>query len=228
MGAERIAEVIESYLFLRDEADGGDVPVSHVARMADVSWKVAKRVILEVDGGIGDSRPGWLLNRPVGVGSRVGLSHEQECFILWLRFSDPFRSNEDYVRELYIKYGVQVSRMFVTRWFRNSFKKRGRLVTSELVPIDKMKFQNVVRYDDYCGYVRGVSTYRIVFVDEKSLKGCELYNRRGRSDPLTGEQPMQIVDSDFRNTYCLMGMITISHAKAKPIFYSLGECTECV
>ena len=45
------------------------------------------------------------------------------------------------------------------------------LVASELVPIDKMQNQNVVRYDDYCGFVRGVASHRIVFVDGKSLKG---------------------------------------------------------
>ena len=114
MGEERIAEVIECYTFLREAADGRDVPVSHVAKMAKVSWAVAKRVILEVDAGVGDSRSGWLLNRPIGVGSRVGLSYEQECYILWLRFSDPFWTNEDYVRELYSKFGLKVSRMFIS------------------------------------------------------------------------------------------------------------------
>ena len=143
--------------------------------------------------------------------------------MLWLRFSDPFRSNQDYVREFEQKYGVQLSRMFITRWFQDRFEKSGRLVASALVPIDKMKFQNVVRYDEYCGFVRGVPSDRIVFVDEKSLKGGELYNRKGRSDPLTGEHPTQIVDADFRNTYCLMGMVSINNVKVKPMFYSIGE-----
>ena len=44
--------------------------------MAHVSWNVAERVIFEVDAGIGDSRPGWLTNRTMGVGSKVGLTYE--------------------------------------------------------------------------------------------------------------------------------------------------------
>ena len=92
-----------------------------------------------------------------------------------------------------------------------------------LVPIDKLKFKNVVRYDDYCGFVRGIPSERLVFVDEKSVKGCELYNKKGRTDPLTGDKPVQIVPPDFRNTYCLMGMCSINKNKIMPILYSIGE-----
>ena len=99
MGAERIAEVVECYTFLHDRTDDGIVPVSHVATMSHVSWVVAKRVILEVDASMGDSRPGWLTNRAMGVGSKLFLKYEHESFILWLRFMDPFHSNDDYVRE---------------------------------------------------------------------------------------------------------------------------------
>ena len=62
-------------------------------------------------------------------------------------------------------------------------------------------------------FVRGVASEHLVFVDKKSVKGCELYNKKGRSDPLTGEQPVEIVPSDFRNTYCLMGMCSMNKTK---------------
>ena len=114
---------------------------------------MAKRVILEVDAGIGDLRPGWLKNRTMGVGLKVGLTYEHESFILWLRFMDPFRSNDHYVREFYSKYEIKLSKMFFTRWFRDRFEKSGSLVATVLVPIDKLKFKNAVRYDDYCGFV---------------------------------------------------------------------------
>ena len=53
MSEERIAEVVERYIFLRSEADGGDVPVSRVADAANVSWRVAKRVVLGSRLGLG-------------------------------------------------------------------------------------------------------------------------------------------------------------------------------
>ena len=147
------------------------MPVFHVAKMANVSWAVSKKVILEVNGGIGDLRPFWLKNRTMGVGSTVVLTYEHEFFILWLPFMDPFRSNDDYVREFHSKYGMKLSKMFFTHWFRYRFEKSGRLVAAVLVPIDKLKFKNVVRYDDYCGFVRGISSERLVFVEKKSVKG---------------------------------------------------------
>ena len=92
-----------------------------------------------------------------------------------------------------------------------------------LVPIDKLKFKNVVRYDNYCGFVRVIASGRLVFVDKKSVKGCELYNKKGRSDLLTGEQPVEIVPSNFCDTYCLMGMCSMNKTKKMAILYSIGE-----
>jgi uncharacterized membrane protein YuzA (DUF378 family) len=43
-------------------------------------------------------------------------------------------------------------------------------------------------------------------VDEKSLKGAEIFNRKVRRDPITGEVPSIITDSDFRNTYTIIGL----------------------
>ena len=163
MGAERIAEVVECYQILREQTDDGRVPVSHVAQMANVSWDVTKRVILEVDASIGDSRPGWLTNRTMGVASKVVLTYEHECFILWIRFMDPFDSNYGYVREFHSKYGIKLLKMFFTCWFWDHFEKSGRLVVEVLVPIDKLKFKNVVRYGDYCGFVQGIASESLVF-----------------------------------------------------------------
>ena len=38
----------------------------------------------------------------------------------------------------------------------------------------------------------------------------EGYLKIGRRDPLTGEQPTQVVDSDFQNRYCIMGMCSMN------------------
>ena len=91
-----------------------------------------------------------------------------------------------------------------------------------LIPLDKLKLSNIVKYEDFCSYVMQIAPYRIVFVDEKSLKGAEFFNEKGRPDPLTGEQVLRLVGGDFCNTYCLMGMITINMEKEKPMVYCLG------
>ena len=51
----------------------------------------------------------------------------------------------------------------------------------------------------------------------------ELYNRRVRACPITGTVPQTIVASDFRNTYCIMGMISIDPRRSTPMVYTIGE-----
>ena len=71
-------------------------------------------------------------------------------------------------------------------------------------------------------FERGISSRRFCFFDEKSLKGSELYNTKGRSDPLSGLAPVNAVTPDFRNTYCLIGMCSIDNSKHKPFIYNIG------
>ena len=60
------------------------------------------------------------------------------------------------------------------------------------------------------------------FCRQKSLKGAEQFNKKGRGDPLTGEQVLRLVGGEFCNTYCLMSMIIIKAGKKKPMVYSMG------
>ena len=62
-----------------------------------------------------------------------------------------------------------------------------------------------------------------MFCDEKSLKGQEVYNRRGRADPLSGDKLQQYVTGDFHNVYCIMGMIACQPRKNKPMVYNIGK-----
>jgi hypothetical protein len=44
---------------------------------------------------------------------------------------------------------------------------------------------------------------RLIFADEKLLKGQELFTRTVRVDPMTGEKPAMNPDPDFRNTHSI-------------------------
>jgi hypothetical protein len=63
---------------------------------------------------------------------------------------------------------------------------------------------------------------RLKFGDEKSLKGAELFNRKVRRDPITGVTPPVIADSDFRNSYCIMGFCGVDLMNA-PFQFTIGE-----
>ena len=56
--------------------------------------------------------------------------------------------------------------------------------------------ENIDLYNSFCAFAREIPTYRFCFVDKKLLKGSELHNVKGRTDPFTGEWPDHIVDID--------------------------------
>ena len=50
-----------------------------------------------------------------------------------------------------------------------------------------------------------------------------MYNITGRIDPMNGEEPQYVVPSDYRNKYCIMGMVTIDRMVQSPLLFMMGE-----
>ena len=69
-----------------------------------------------------------------------------------------------------------------------------------------------------------INPHRIKFGDEKSLKGREVFNRKVRRNPLTGEIPPIRTTPDFTNTYSLTGFCCIDR-RSSPVFCYLHEGT---
>lgn len=96
--------------------------------------------------------------RVLKVGDRVGLDIEDESFLLWLWFENPFRSN------------LHISESLVSRWFNHRFSLRLSYMKADLVPIDKFQSGNILTYADFCAYILTLDPMRFVFTDEKFLK----------------------------------------------------------
>jgi hypothetical protein len=79
-----------------------------------------------------------------------------------------------------------VSCPVICRWFRTAFPFKGGMRKLNKVPIDKFTNDNTRRRMEYLLRVSQVPAERIVFGDEKPLKGGDLFNRKGRADPLNG------------------------------------------
>ena len=92
-----------------------------------------------------------------------------------------------------------------------------------MVPIDKFRPGNILTYAHFCAYILTLDPMRLVFTDEKMFKAEEGYMKMGRRDPLTGEKPVQVVNSDFRNRYCIMGMCSLNTNKNKAVIYTIGK-----
>jgi len=218
-------EVADKYESLTIARGNGQPPSARaLAHAASVSPSFAQKVIeeLQVHGRV--LPPDEIVSdRARGVGI-IALDENDERLLLHLRFVDPCRTNRSYVDWLVMCHGKCVSESLISDWFKNRFTFNASFRSTSIVPIDKFKPENLVRYQKYIEFVMNplVDARRFKFGDEKSLKGEELFNRKVRPDPLTGIVPPVIADSDFRNTYCIMGFCGVDPMSA-PFQYTIGE-----
>ena len=211
-------QIIEVYYELLGSNSTLVPSVKQVAEKTCVTWKTADKVLR-------DHFYGELPSlRPLGPGSKKHLTVEHELFLLYLRKQNNKRTLLDYTKNLYYFYNIYVSPSTINRWFLQRFHKRGGCRVTGMVAVDKYRPKNILNYGEYVSFITNLPTQlRLIFIDEKSLKGSELYNRKGRACPLTGIVEDTIVSSDFRNTYCIMGMISVDKTKNKPMLFTIGK-----
>jgi hypothetical protein len=200
----RKKEVGQVFLTLWEDNYPTQPSVRAVARVAGVGRVYAKKVIKELleTGDLLDNE----LTRPnkketqlfVGVGSRA-LNLEEEVFLLALRTEMPNRPNLDYIRELHARYGTKVSSGFITEWFKKRFNYPGNFRKPNLVPLDKFRTENILRYIDFCAIMDKFPDKTIVnFLDEKHIVNFEALPSKIRADPVTGFMDFIPVSGDFR------------------------------
>ena len=163
---------------------------------------------------------------PIGPGS-LTLSSIDELVLLWLREKHPDRILKSYRDWLFYYTGAVVHESTIHRFFHGATPYKGGLVKPNLVPFDKFTVQNEINAREYLLMLMDLNPYKITFGDEKHLKGQELFSRKVRRDPLTGEVPVMWTDPDFRNTYSITGFCSINPNKPAPIWMDIHpECND--
>ena len=99
--------------------------------------------------------------------------------------------------------------LFLRDFHNDKFPFKAKLRQPNLIPRDKFKPENIKRYFEFVERIAAIDPRRLKFGDEKHLKGSEVYNKKGRRDPLTGEVPEHHVNFDFRDTYSITGFCGI-------------------
>ena len=124
-----------------------------------------------------------------GVGSMKDLSGAHHFFIYRCYLRHPERSRASYVRKFHTEFNIELSEIFITRWFKNIGPFKGNLrLTSRFSP-NKYSRETRQLLDEYLLFFSQVRKIRrIVFADEKPLKGNGIHSLV-RRDPLTGVVP---------------------------------------
>ena len=105
----------------------------------------------------------------------------------------------------------------ISRLFKESFSYSATLCKPNIIPFGRLRPENQWRAAEYFKIIAAYDPYRIKFGDEKHLKGREVFNRRNRRNPFTGEVPPSVGIPDLTNTYSLTGFCSIDR-RSSPVF----------
>lgn len=221
------ARVAKAYLSAKAiivaRGNGGEPNISNIASDCQVGWDYVHKVRLEL------LCHGRILtpeeirrnsNAPRGPGAQT-LSSYDKFVILQLCIEEPSRSLSGYREWLYRYTGTNVSTSTIRRLLKHGFLYSANLVKPNLVPYDKFKPDNVEKAIEYMTMLKCLDFRRVVFGDEKLLKGQELFDRKARINPITGERPKQVVDPDFRMTHSITAFTSLTDEI--PVWYRIHE-----
>ena len=194
------------------EKDPETASIRKLALEAKCSRNLASKIIgeLKTDGGglIIDPKTKPKSESGGGAGSKT-FSLNDCLVLLELRKENNRRTLADYQKCLYQSTGTMASHSVISKWFATAFEFKATFRKLNQVPVDKFKDDNIARAYEYSALVQGIAANRLKFTDEKHLKAGELYNKDGRRCPLSAEVESMVVDSDFRNTYTIIGFCGI-------------------
>jgi len=178
--------VASAYLSAQRQCDGRP-NISAIARECGVNWHFVVKIEKELYSFGTALHPSDVRrnrNAPIGPGA-LTLDCYDKFIILQLCIEEPSRSLKSYRDWLYHFTGKIVDRSTIRRLFHSGFVYKASLVKPNLVPYDKFRPDNIVKADKYIRMIKLLNFKRLVFGDEKLLKGQELYNRKARINPMT-------------------------------------------
>jgi hypothetical protein len=138
------------------------------------------------------------------------LEPTKELFLLAIRAEKPVRPNRDYIANLATYYGTSVSSTFISEWFKTRFDHKGSFRKPNLVPLDKFRCENVIRFVEYklkCQLLFDHSKF--CFIDEKHLVNSDSVPKKLCSCPISGRTEFIPVSGDFCETYNLIACIPV-------------------
>ena len=135
---------------------------------------------------------------------------------------EPSRTIGSYALNLQLRTGLVVSEPTIRRVLEKSFRYAGKLRAVNLIPLDKFRYENMIKAGEFVDVISKFPIDRIKCVDEKLLKNAEGLGRRARRDPITGIVPPTFTMGDFRNTYKLLGICGID-IRVSPVFFKIHK-----
>ena len=81
----------------------------------------------------------------------------------------------------------------VSRFFNHALPICGGLCKPNLATYNKFRSRDIEKAVDYIKTLAKINPRRLKYVDKKSLKGTDIFNKLAQQDPLTGIVPPMLV-----------------------------------
>ena len=108
---EKYVVIINKYEELRAFDGTQNMSICTIANDVKVNWHTAKKAVLCHEAGVGYEGMEMGRFRASKVGDRVDMDADDEPYLLWFRFEDPFRLNASYVEKMWKDMGRHVIRI---------------------------------------------------------------------------------------------------------------------
>lgn len=149
-----------------------------------------------------------------GIGVLIGTEPIHDAFLYCLYRENPMRPIDDYVVKLNQEFNLQVSRSFISRWFKEIGSFKGTMRKTSVFPPQKHSLECRDLVQKYLTFIRGIGKHvNVFFTDEKLVKGKDIYHRV-RRDPIEGVVPTIPSDAanSMRNRWNIMAICSIKRS----------------
>ena len=203
----------------------GKCSVRTLAKEAKCSKSSAQKCIIMCQRGMTTMPCKKRGHNKVGIGTLINLKVHHHAFLYSLYKSNPAMPLYGYCQELANHFNINVSEMFIKRWFDTVGPYKGTLRKTSNFPKNKDSVQNILRLIDYLQIIIGIAdASRLVFADEKPMKECMIFPHV-RGDPMTGDRPYNSSKKNSKNRYNILAAVNIKGGNIPPVQSVVIEAT---
>ena len=203
----------------------GKCTVRTLAKEAGVSNDSAHRIIKLQKSGMHSMPVSKRGHGKRGIGTMKQLNIEHHTYIYELYKTNPSMPLSGYCEEFYNRFGIQVSDVFIKRWFDTIGRLKGSLRVTSSHNISRYNDANLVRLQTYLSTISNIQDHaRLVFSDEKPMKEVMIFPKV-RRDPFSGESPKNKSTSTSKNRYNILAAVNIKGGQVPPVYFRVLEAT---
>ena len=158
-----------------------------------------------------------------GVGTLIGLLPSHHSYMYDLYLDNLARPLDGYVEELEVRFGLVVNCEMIRQWFETVGNFPGKLRKTSTYNSGRNDARTIGLLSRYLTFMSRVTDHqRLVFADEKPMKGKDIYGRM-RRNIMTGDTPGHTMTFSNANRFNILAAVSVKGGHVRAVEYILLE-----